>query len=374
MGRLRSVLLELGMLCGLVPLLGCPDALQAPPSALEDAGRQVEEPSDVPDAREPVAAPDSSCVRMVLPLSPAPLEILLLVDANDLGDLLSSDPRLVGPIVNLVDRLEPGVKLGAQMFPPREPLDQCDPALLEQPLLEIGPAPQVAAELNAMMRGFVQFRRRSVGSAVRAAVTGALEHLRARRPQDPKTAQAIVLASHGSFFGCYEPYLTLAPLLRQAYEEEGVVTHILGLRVPERQPPGQERHFDRTGMHTLAQAGGTHRAFFVDINGLDESSLLAGAIEATRKRFPSCKLQIPVLPAAEIDKTSVSILFRADQDTEEERWPLRASSDDCQGGRDGAYYVADDTLELCPASCAIARAADSEGALRIDAECVQLLL
>ncbi len=371
MGRSRSAFQRLSMCCAFASLGACEVVLPSPRHAEKDTGQ--DQADDVPDAQVVPASPDSSCVRMALPLSPAPLELLLLVDGNDLGDPLTWDERLVGPIINLVDRLESGVQLGAQMYPPRAPLDQCDAALLDRPLLELGEAPRVSAELNAMIRSASQFRRRIVGSAVRAAVSGALEHLRARRIDNPKRSQALVLASNGSYFGCYEPDLPLGPLLRQAYEEDGVATHILGLRVPAKQPVGQERFFDRAGMHALAQAGGTRQAYFVDVDGVDDSSLLAAEIEASRWRVRSCKLQIPVPPHAEIEQASVSILFRARPNAEDERWPLRASSEDCEGGRDGAYYVADDTLELCPASCAIARGADYEGALKIDAECVRVL-
>ncbi len=321
---------------------------------------------------------EPSCLRAEFPAQPLPMEVLLLVDSSPFRLYDKLYDRLRTSIVSFVDRLQPGIALGLQVYPAQAFQERCDPSALGSLLVEMQPAPGVASEVNAVLAKLAWTAATHADHPMRPILVAALEYFEARIAEDAHLGRvpverAIVIATQGTVFGCGEPALPLQPLLREALESLGIPVHFLGLNLPNMTP--YEPLLNLPQLDALARASGSERAYLLGSEA-DETLELAHAIHAARRRTLSCRMALPRIEGVELDLSSLSVLFDTDQAEGAQRWPLRATQSECDGGKDGVFLSEEnpEVIELCPASCAIARSASARASLRVAADCVATVL
>lgn len=343
--------------------------------ALTDAGAEWPADREAEDATTPVSEP--KCFRQEFSAQAGPMEILLLLDSSPFRSYHNLHARLQASLVSLVDRLQSGVALGMQVYPAGPFQDRCDPSALDVLSVAMQPAPDVAVQVNAVLSELPRTAATHADHPLRPVLVAALSYLEARTAEAKRSGavseRAIVLATQGTVYGCGEPALPIAPLLREALNNLGIPVYFVGIDVASEGPHGG--HITTDDLDDLARASGSERAYLLGAD-MDETSLLVDALHAQRRRRLSCQMALPQRDGFKLDTASVSVLYDAGDGEAPQRWLLRVSATECEGGKDGLFYLPDDprTLELCPASCAISRKAASAASLRVVADCVTVIL
>ncbi len=342
---------------------------------VSDAGMDWPADSDVQDASAPT--PDAKCFRADFEPQAAPMEVLLLLDSSPFRPYYNLYPRLQTSLVRLVDLLPSGMALGMQVYPASPFEERCDPGAFEALSVAMQPIPQVAAAVNTVLADLPRTAATHADHPLRPVLVAALRYLESRIAEangsQRAPERAVVLASHGTVYGCGEPMLPIAPLLREYRRNLGVSVYFLGLDVAPESDVGSaiaQEDFD-----DLSRASGSERSYRLGA-AVDETPELIEALRAQQRRGLSCTMELPRSDAFDLDLASVRVLFDAGTGEAPQSWPLRDSPSGCEGGQDGFFYSTENArvLELCPASCAVSRAAPSVASLRVVADCASVIL
>ncbi|WP_394840801.1 VWA domain-containing protein [Pendulispora brunnea] len=260
-----------------------------------------------------------------------------------------------------------GLKAALRDFPqmdatyPREPV--CAPEAYEQPKVAMRPLPN-----NSSFKTAIENMGEPAGSStVLSALRGALLHAKEIAATRPGERSVIVLVTDGlpddpspPRDACERaPYDDIRAAAKSAREQNpSISTYVVGV--------GTTRYRDQLDL--VASAGGTERAFWIDVA---DPSKLTGELLARMKQAPtfSCSLDLPApAPGKKLDFNAVQVTHTAGNG----QTRTLAYSDACTGNQGWRYDNAQTParIVLCTASCEAVQK-DPAAKISIDARCTR---
>ncbi len=267
------------------------------------------------------------------------------------------------------------VSLGECLPPPPEITQclgetSCELPPYGTPEVPIGELPGAHAALVSALAA----RMPDGNTPTRAALAGAIEHAVSFAEENPEHKVAVVLATDGLPTECIgEDVTTLEEAIAEVAEvagvglDTGVQTFAIGVFSPYDISIGAPM-----GLDTIAQAGGTERAFIVDTSQNVTTQFLE-ALNAIRGTRLTCEFQIPDPPSGEtLDFGFVNVDFTSGSTTTR---LLRVPDEDaCDPVNGGWYYDVDPELgepsriTVCRSSCEAFQSTD-DGSVQIELGC-----
>jgi hypothetical protein len=232
----------------------------------------------------------------------------------------------------------------------------CSPALYEQPFV---PITQLPAPGERLVTWGLGVRYPSGGTPLRAAVEGALVHLRRHLGEHPGRKGVMVLASDGAPSpGCANNTVADAAALLSrarvpAAPAPAIDTYVIGVYTPADMA-------ERTALETLATAGGTGTPLVIGPTE-DLNQRFFETLNRIRGQALPCELVIPPPKpgAAALDFNKVNLRFRGSAMgmTGPEDVLYAGSAARCDPQRGGWYYDVDPAMGtptriiVCEATC-----------------------
>ena len=306
-----------------------------------------------PDFLDPIdAGTRSQCFTSSQPVGEIPIDLYFMMDKSssmnmfDHGQSVSRWTAVSQAMKAFINSPKSvGISAGIAFFPRADvtgnPL--CSAADYAFPVVPIGvlPAvvPAISAGIGAQMLG--------VATPTMPALQGA--HVYARSQAQSAHLAAVVLVTDGQPRGCASTIeSTAAAATTAAGGNPSIRTYVLGVG-----PSLKE-------LNSIAQAGGTGRAYWVESGGEAE---LTAALDAIRTSALACGYVIPEKGREIADRIPAKVSTRIGGNGEASPVPQVADFASC-GGRSGWYYerppvvgggspadVTPTRVTLCPASC-----------------------
>ena len=197
----------------------------------------------------------------------------------------------------------------------------------------IAPLPGVAGDINAAIAGVSP----NGMTPMTPALQGTMDYMIEWSGQNPEQVALVVLATDGMPTSCIDNDVANVEAAAEAGLGANIRTFVIGI--------GSEL----TALNTIAQKGGTDKAFIIGTG--DVSAEFLEALNAIRGAV-GCTYKMPAPEAGQADPNKVNVAFTPDGGAQV-IFPKVGSEADCKGGT-GWYY--DDPKDphqivLCPASC-----------------------
>lgn len=222
---------------------------------------------------------------------------------------------------------------------------RCEPAVYASPAVEISSDPARSPAIVASLQSQVPNGLTPTGPAL----SGALEHARAWAEQHPGRQVVTVLATDGFATECAPVEIPdIAQIASDAATGQNPVrTFVIGVfGQADLGANGQAR------LNTLAQAGGTERAFVVNTAGNVATDFL-NALNVIRDTAVSCEFQLDASGALDFDQVNLQVTDAAG--TQKQLYNVGDVSA-CGFDDEGWYYVRDSEgnplqINVCPSTC-----------------------
>ena len=192
--------------------------------------------------------------------------------------------------------------------------------------------------------------RLNFGTPTGAAVTGALDHLRAHNLAHPERRAILVLVTDGEPTACTPLFIDeiALPVAAARAASPAITTFVIGVFTPA------ELTRARSTVDRLAAAGGT-MPFVLDANA-DLPRRLGESLQQVRNVAVPCEFVIPPPRKDALDYGKVNVRFG--KSAGQEDVPYVASADRCDPARGGWYYDVDPAtgatptrVVVCPSTC-----------------------
>jgi Mg-chelatase subunit ChlD len=228
------------------------------------------------------------------------------------------------------------------------PAAECAPAGYEIPAVAIGELP---GSQTGLLRALTAKVPRG-GTPMRAAVEGALKHLRAHLEKNPGRKAVLVLASDGlpSCDPTTDGIPAVVELVRMAQmAAPSIATYVVGVFAPAEIPRAQPQ------LDMVAMAGGSNQAFVVSANS-DLAMRLQEALDTIRGAALACDFTIPPPKDGMLDFSKVNVRYTPTGGAAGEL-PYVRSMAGCDPTRGGWYYDVDPAMGkptrvlVCPSTC-----------------------
>jgi hypothetical protein len=193
-------------------------------------------------------------------------------------------------------------------------------------------------------------------------VEGTITMLDALAAAEPNATYAIVLVTDGYPQGCDDQSIeTVAAAVQGAADR--FPTYVIGVR----NPPLPDAPDTVSDLQSIAQAGGTGEAFFVETGDpVATTASFLSVVNGIRNQALSCDIEIPPPPPGrEFDAQRVAVSYTSGATTT----PL--SYDPTCTSPTGWHYddpAAPALIQLCPATCTTVQS-DPEAALSVEFAC-----
>jgi hypothetical protein len=255
------------------------------------------------------------------------------------------DPELKWrPVVSAVraffeDDASAGIRASLTFFPAAD--DKCDAATYLAPDVAITPLPSAdfGAAITAIDPEKLGWRG---GTPTLAVVQGSFDYLGGLTQTVPDATHALVLVTDGYPQGCDDNAIESVAAEIEAVRSS-FRTYVIGVKNPDGGPDTV------TDLDSLAVAGGTDAAIFIDTGDPDQTAGdLATAIARIREQSVACDARIPPTPGGSaFDPTKVNISMQLDGETS-----MLGYDQDCEAAG-WRYNDADapTSIVLCPATC-----------------------
>lgn len=206
------------------------------------------------------------------------------------------------------------------------------------------------------------------GTPTLAVMEATLQHVQELQAAGSSAKHAVVLITDGTPQGCSDEEDSVEAVSEAIIAARGdVPVYVIGVANPAT-PDEPEPPDNVTGLHQLAEAGGTTSAFIIDTGDPTKTITDFGAvIESIRTAGLSCELSIPAPPAGQSfdkDKINVSLAIG------EQMGASLVYSADCADETAWRYDVpeAPTRIVLCADACETATTA-SDAALQVEFGC-----
>jgi len=220
----------------------------------------------------------------------------------------------------------------------------CDVATYAVPDVPIQPLPGVAPDIVASLANHAP----SGGTPTTPALQGAMQYATSYAATQPSHKVIVVLATDGAPNDCSSTVTTVADVAAAGVASNPPIqTFVIGIG-------------DIANLDTIAQAGGTTRAFLVDAATAGQG--LLNAMNTIRGSVASCSLQIPTPTGGGVIDFSRAELRYAPAGGATEVVPRVTSAAECNSTTGGWHYdnpSQPGAIELCPATCDRIRAGGS---------------
>jgi hypothetical protein len=181
------------------------------------------------------------------------------------------------------------------------------------------------------------------------ALEGALTWATDALAQDPAQRNVVVLVTDGAPFGCHThpedvnaDVADIAALAREAYEQHGVFTYVVGL----------EGSWEWI-VDAIASAGGTGKALLVG-NEQTHDELLA-ALQSIKEKHVACEIELGLdLDQVTVEPGHVNVTFTATGGSAQ-ILDYVSGPEACETAGGGWYFddpAAPTKISLCPSTCA----------------------
>jgi Mg-chelatase subunit ChlD len=317
----------------------------------------------LPDAAPPRAAePDAdSCGAESHEATRVPVDLLLLVDvSSSMANVVAGGTRSKWDIAReallafLSDPRSQGLNIAMQFFPLGASCAVADYQTAAVPFAEL---PGVLPALT----GALTTARLSSGTPTGVAVTGALDHLRARLQASPDHRGRLLLITDGEPTACTPLFIDqiAVPVADALAGTPSIPTHVIGVFTPAELTRAQST------VARLATAGGT-TAVLLDANA-DLPTRLNEALSEIRSIALPCEFSIPRPRLDNIDYGRVNVHVATAAGGRD--IPYVRTADRCDPATGGWYYDSDPAtarptrVVICDSTC---RAFRSDPRTRVD--------
>jgi hypothetical protein len=227
--------------------------------------------------------------------------------------------------------------------------NRCDVPAYAAPAVPIATLPGAAAGLIASLT----MRRPAGGTPTGPALTGAIEHARARATAQADHKVAVLLVTDGVPAGCSpETIPEIAAIAAAgAAGTPPIPTFVIGVFTPE------EAVAASTNLNLLAQQGGTGSAVVIE-TAQNVTQALQTALGRIRSTAVACEYRIPpaTMGAIDFDKVNVQVTAGGGAVTTVGYVPARPSCDPTRGGWhydvDPASGATPTAIIACDSTCA----------------------
>lgn len=232
--------------------------------------------------------------------------------------------------------------------------ESCNPADYEIPDVAIGLLPIWADKIKASL----DKTKPSGGTPTYPALKGAHDYAKTWAQAHPGHVTAVILATDGDPNGCGSSTTNnttgIAGLAEQALKANSVLTFVIGV--------GEDFKF-KSDLDTIAAAGGTDKAIFVDGG---ESQEFLDALTTIRGSV-ACEYRIPTPQKGEPDYNRVNVNITVEGKTED--IGRVASQAECDPDKGGWYYddpKAPNRILLCHQSCQLVKSGSQMAPVEVD--------
>ena len=239
----------------------------------------------------------------------------------------------------------------------------CEVSAYAQPRVPIADLPAGAPALKTALDGV----RPTGATPMGPAVTGVIEHLRARAAAQPGRRAALVLATDGLPMGCEADSIDAVATALQMGRAEApsINTYVIGVFPPGAGP-------SQMALNRLATAGGSGMPFVVE-PGQNLNQKFLDALNMIRGAALACEFQIPKPPSGGTqDFNKVNVRYSGAAGAEDLTYV--GSADRCDPAKGGWYYDVPlasgmpTRIIVCDSTCGRFKA-DSTGSVEIRVGC-----
>lgn len=239
------------------------------------------------------------------------------------------------------DDASSGISASLSFFPAAD--DKCDASTYETPDVPMTELPSAAfGDAIAAIDPKTEDDWRG-GTPTLAVVQGNLEYLSEQLASDPSAAHALVLVTDGYPQSCDDNSIASVASVIEASAGD-FPTYVIGVKNPAGGPDTV------TDLDSLAVAGGTDAAIFIDTGDPDQTAEdLSAAIALIRQRSVTCDATIPPAPGGmRFDSSKVNVSAEL-----EGKASQLGYDQDCEADLAWRYDDADDptSIVLCPTTC-----------------------
>jgi hypothetical protein len=203
-----------------------------------------------------------------------------------------------------------------------------------------------------------------LGTPTTPALQGAVRYAKTIKTAHPNDRVLIVLATDGYPAGCPNNAINnVANVAAISLSSDGIPVYVIGVG------PDTDANAGIGNLNEVAEAGGTHSAFFIatETDGGDSGVTTEAFLAAVKQIQGSlrCHYGIPAAPAGQtIDPAKVNVVFTTGSSS-----TTLGYSAGCTNA-DGWQYLESDAgvpqeIVLCPTSCAAATTAGTSGSMNI---------
>lgn len=205
------------------------------------------------------------------------------------------------------------------------------------------------------------------GTPTLAAIQGTLEQVLPMAASNTAAKYALVLVTDGTPQSCTNNTVATAAAAVRAVAAN-VPTYVIGVA----NPPIDGAPDNVSGLHAIAEAGGTKTAFIIETgNPAQTSTALSAAVNLIRGASISCNVDMPAPPPGqELNPRRVKVTYASGASAT----PLTYDAD-CVGQSTWHYDnpAQPREIRLCPSTCDTIRA-DSNAQLSVEFTCIDLIL
>ena len=247
--------------------------------------------------------------------------------------------------------------------------DSCSAADYARPAVPVAVLPAAAPSLNAALTA----QTPDGYTPTSAALTGAIDQVRALAAAHPDRRAAVVMATDGLPTSCQPKEIgAVAAIAGKAHAETpSIPTFVIGVF-------GAMEQAAAGNLHLLAQSGGTNQARLVDASKNVTQTFLA-ALDDIRATAVSCEIKVPAMTAkGPVDFANVNVRFTAGNGTTVDIGYARDRAG-CRPGTHGWFYDVDPSkgtptrILTCDATCDLLRS-DPKGRIDILIGCKTVLI
>jgi hypothetical protein len=318
-----------------------------PPRVINDG------PVDPPviPASDPTDKSERCTPNMSLAAQRQRLDMYIVMDANITLPYTGLWELATGGLREFVaDRRSQGLGVGLRFFG-----NQCDADVYSaQPTVEVDLLPANSANMVAASNMHLTY----TASPMAPALEGGIEHQRRRAADHPDWKQVVVLVSDGftEDFTCSYTTRDLEDAASSGFNDPPAIeTHVIGFGLPTTNPIAEDILDRFIPLDDIAAAGGTHKSKSVAAGS--DPSVMNEAFQDVRRAALPCAYDLP----SDLDRDNLNLNFSPSNVD----LPRVDDATSC-GQMPGFYYDPSDmptSMVLCPASCKVVQADDSQTAI-----------
>lgn len=334
---MRVGLASVALCCSALGPVACAGGANSD-DAITDAAEQTPEEADVEafDSGDTEESVDEACAATSAALESQPMDIVLVLDRSQ--SMASKWMDMVQSLSTFLYADEAtDLHIGVSFFPHLGQEQACDPAAYADLAVPLAPLPTHAASVVSALNAVTT----DGATPTYGALSGTYDYVLEHKQQHPERPLIVVFASDGDPCCQICDVEDVGPIAELAGEaaKAGVPTYVVAI---------EGSSVD--SLDAVAAAGGTTQAY--DIT--DDVSAFASTLQEIRSAL-ACDYAIPTPDVGEVlDLEKVNVVYTPGGGAEQ-TIPKQAGGVDACDGSPAWYYTAEDTIALCPTTCATVR-------------------